>query len=380
MKIIFATSIVLAIGASQVDAKELNFGASLSMSGPAASLGVSMAKAVEVLPKSISSYSIVWTILDDGTDPTLARKNIEKLTIGGADLILGSSTTPTSLAMIEVAARSQTPMIASGPSPSIVAPMDAQKTWVFKVPLGEPELAARTLRHMTSGGIRRLAFIGFNDALGEGWYAELNRLAPSSGIQITATERYARNDSSVTGQILKIMATRPDAVFVGATGTPAVLPTAALIERGYRGKIYQTSGVINNDFLRVGGKSIEGVFLAGSPLVVADQLPDANVSKTPALAFKKVFESAYGNGSVTSFAGNIYDAWLILEAAVPVALKKAEPGTSGFRAALREAIEGVNNLPTISGVMTMSATNHGGYTPESPVMLTVKNGGWALAD
>jgi branched-chain amino acid transport system substrate-binding protein len=375
-----ALTIATLLAAGTAQAKDLNFGATLSISGPAASLGISMAKAVEVLPKNIGPYSIVWTILDDGTDPTLARKNIEKLTIGGADLVLGSSTTPTSLAMIDVAARSQTAMIASGPSPSIIAPMDAQKAWVFKVPLGEPELAARTLKHMSAHGIKTLAYIGFNDALGEGWYAELNRLAPRSGIQITATERYARTDSSVTGQVLKIISTRPDAVFVGATGTPAVLPTAALVERGYKGKIYQTSGVINNDFLRVGGKSVEGAFLAGSPLVVADQLPDSNVSKAPAIAFRELFESAYGKGSVTSFAGNIYDAWLILEAAVPVAAAKAEPGTPDFRAALRDAIESIHDLPTISGVMNMSKANHGGYTPENPVMLTIRNGAWALAD
>jgi branched-chain amino acid transport system substrate-binding protein len=378
MKSVWLGAALLATGMAQ--AKELNFGATLSMSGPAASLGISMAKAVEILPKSLGSYSIAWTILDDGTDPTLARKNIEKLTIGGADLVLGSSTTPTSLAMIDVAARTKTVMIASGPSPSIITPMDEQKAWVFKVPLGEPELAARTLRHMAAHGIKTLGYIGFNDALGEGWYAELNRLAPISKIQITATERFARNDSSVTGQVLKIISTRPEAVFIGATGTPAVLPTAALIERGYKGKIYQTSGVINNDFLRVGGKSVEGVFLAGSPLVVANDLPDSNVSKAPAITFRELFESAYGKGSVTSFAGNIYDAWLILESAVPIAAAKAEPGTPAFRSALRDAIESIHNLPTISGVMNMSKTNHGGYTPENPVMLTIRNGAWALAD
>lgn len=361
-------------------AQEIKIGATLSTTGPAASIGIPIKKTFEILPKSIDGAPISWTILDDATDTTLARKNVDKLIGDNVDLIIGGNTTPTSMATVEPAGASHTPILAIAPSSSIVDPPEGAKAWVFKIPLGERELAERTLRDMAKRKIKSLGFIGFNDALGDGWLKELGRMAPTYGIAITTVEKFGRTDNSVVAQVLKVLATHPDSVFVAATGTPAVLPTASLRERGFNGPIYLTSGVINNDFLRVGAKSVDGVFLAGGPLVVAASLPDSNPSKPVGLEFTKLYNDAYGPRTVSAFGGNAYDAWLVIRHAVPIALAKAKPGTPEFRAALREAIEGITGMATLSGVMNMSKTNHGAYTADTPVILTVKNGAWALVD
>jgi branched-chain amino acid transport system substrate-binding protein len=361
-------------------AQAIRIGATLSTTGPAASIGIPIKNTFQIMPKEIAGVPVSWIILDDATDTTNARRNVEKFVAENADVIIGGNTTPTALATVEVAGRSQTPVLAIAPSPSIIEPMEGDRKWVFKVPLGERELAEQSLRDMAKNGIKSFGFIGFNDALGDGWLKEFDRLGPQYGIKSTAIERFARADNSVVAQVLKVLATRPDTVFVGATGTPAVLPTATLRERGFKGPIYQASGVINNDFLRVGNKAVEGILVAGGPLVVARSLPDSNPSKLISLRFTEMYDAAYGARSVSLFSGNAYDAWLLIENAVPVALSKAKPGTPEFRAALRDALESTAKLAVTTGIINMSKTNHGLYPPDTPVMLTVQNGSWALAE
>lgn len=373
-----ATTLLAAM--SPALAQEIRIGATLSTTGPAASIGIPVKNTFQILPNEIAGVPVVWTILDDATDTTIARRNVEKLAAENVDIIIGGNTTPTALATIEVAGRTLTPVLAIAPSPAVIEPQEGARTWVFKVPLGERELAERTLRDMAKRGVKTFGFVGFNDAFGEGWLKEFAKFAPQYGIKLTGSEKFARTDTSVVAQVLKILATRPDAVFIGATGTPAALPTLALRERGFKGQIYQASGVINNDFLRVGGKAVEGVLVAAGPLVVSASLPDTHPSKAVSREFVGAFEKVYGPGSVSLFAGNGYDAWLLLQNAAKTALKTAKPGTPEFRAALREALEKTRDLAVTGGVVNLDATNHGFFPANAAVMITVKDGAWALAE
>ncbi|MCP3387788.1 ABC transporter substrate-binding protein [Bradyrhizobium sp. CCGB12] len=358
---------------------QVKLGATLSTTGPAASLGIPERNTLQLLPKSVGGVSIEWVILDDASDTTAARKNAEKLTSEDkVDAIIGSSTTPNSLAMIEVANGAQTPMISLGASARIVDPMDAQRRWVFKTPYHDSMIAETVARHMKSTGVKTLAYIGFNDAYGEGWGAELQKAAERNGVTMGAWEKYNRTDTSVTAQVLKVMSANPDAVLIGASGTPAVLPQVTLRERGYKGKIYQTSGVINNDFLRVGGKNVEGTLLPSGPVIVVDQLPDDQPTKATGLEYKKLYEETYGPNSLSTFGANAYDAWLLLKNAIPKAAAKAKPGTPEFRQALRDEIEHTANLPATHGVFNLTAQDHLGFAVDAPAMITIRNGTWAF--
>lgn len=366
--------------ASSVTAEDIKIGATLSLTGPAASIGIPVKKVFQILPRDINGTSVSWTILDDASDTTAARRNAEKLAQEGADVIIGGNTTPTALATVEVAGNTKAPVLVIAPSPSIIEPLEGARNWVFKVPLGERELTESTLRSMQKAGVKTFGFIGFNDAFGDGWLSEFHRLAASYGIQITATEKFARTDSTVLAQVLKVLASGPNAVFVAATSTPAALPVNALRERGFKGPIYGTSGMLNADFIRVGGKAAEGVIVAGGPVIVADALPDTNPTKKPGVALTQSYEAAYKNERMSLFAGNAYDAWLLIQNAAKSSLARAKPGTPEFRSAMREALESTTGLAVTNGVVNMSKTNHGFYSADTPVLLTVKNGAWALAE
>ncbi|GAA4022100.1 ABC transporter substrate-binding protein [Actimicrobium antarcticum] len=360
---------------------QIKIGVTVSATGPAASLGIPEKNTFALLPKTIAGKTVEYIVLDDATDTTTAVKNTRKLlTEDKVDLIIGSTTTPNSLAMIELVGDAETPMISMAASASIIEPVEGKRRWVFKTPQNDSHMSTAITAHMANAGIKSVAFIGFSDAYGEGWYREFAKLAELRHIKVTANERFARADTSVTGQILKILATNPDAVLIAGAGTPAALPQKTLKERGYKGVIYQTHGVANNDFLRVCGKDCEGTWLPSGPLLVAEQLADSNPVKKSALAYKVAYEKAYGAGTVSTFGGHAWDAGLLMAAAVPEALKQGQPGTKEFRKGLRDGIENIRNLAGAHGIFNMGPKDHLGFDQRARVMVKIVDGKWKLVE
>ncbi|MBP8175122.1 MAG: ABC transporter substrate-binding protein [Sphaerotilus sp.] len=359
---------------------DINVGVTVSATGPAASLGIPEKNTIALMPKTIGGEKVNYIVLDDASDTTTAVANTRKLlTEHKVDIIIGSTTTPNSLAMIDAVAEAQTPMISMAASARIVEPQDAKKRWVFKTPQNDIQMSLAIAEHMAAAGVRTVGFIGFADAYGEGWFQEFTKAVELKKLRVVASERYARTDTSVTGQILKLMSAQPDAILIAGSGTPAVLPQRTLKERGYAGKLYQTHGVANADFLRVGGKDVEGTFLPAGPVLVAEQLPASHPVRKSALAYVAAYEAAHGKGSVSTFGGHAWDAGLLMSAAAPVALKKARPGTPEFRAALRDAIEQVRELPGAHGIFSMSAADHLGLDQRARVMVRIDKGTWKYA-
>lgn len=370
-------TLVAALVAAMVAHADINIGVTVSATGPAASLGIPEKNTISLMPTSIGGQKVNYIVLDDASDTTAAVTNTRKLiNEHKVDVLLGSTITPNSLAMIDIAAESQTPMVSMAASARIVEPQDAKKRWVFKTPQNDIMMSLAIVAHMAGNGVKTVGFIGFSDAYGEGWYQEFSKIAALKNIQIVANERYNRTDTSVTGQVLKIVSAKPDAVLIAGSGTPAVLPQRALKERGYNGKFYQTHGVANNDFLRVGGKDVEGTFLPAGPVLVAAQLPANHPLKKSAQAYISKYEAAYGAGSVSTFGAHAWDAGKLMEAAATAALKKAKPGTVEFRVAMRDALESVKELAGAHGVFNMSATDHLGLDQRARVMVKIEGGTW----
>jgi len=358
---------------------DINVGITLSATGPAASLGIPEKNTIDLLPKTIAGQKVNYIVLDDATDTTTAVKNTRKLiSENKVDVVIGSTTTPNSLAMIDVAAEGETPMIAMAAASRIVEPMDDKRKWVFKTPQNDAQMSTAIVEHMTNNNIKTVAYIGFSDAYGEGWWNEFSKIAEARKIKLVGNERFNRTDTSATGQVLKIISAKPDAVLIGGAGTPAALPQKSLKEKGYKGVIYQTHGVANADFLRVCGKDCEGTVLPAGPVLVADQLPADHPVKKSAMEYVTKYEAVQGKGTASTFGAHAWDAGLLLANAVPVALKKAQPGTKEFRAALRDALEGTTNLPAAHGVFNMSAKDHLGLDQRARVMVKVDGGTWKL--
>ncbi|MFM0307197.1 ABC transporter substrate-binding protein [Paraburkholderia sp. RL17-383-BIF-A] len=356
---------------------QVKIGLVLSLTGPAASLGIPARDTVALLPKQIGGQRVEYIVLDDASDTTQAVQDTKKLiSENHVDAIIGSSITPNSLAMIDVVAEGETPMISLASSAKIIEPVDAKRHWVFKTPQTDAMMASAIAEHASLHGVKTIAFIGQADALGETFYTEVAKFAQLHHISMVASERFNRTDPSVTGQVLKILATHPDAVVVGAAGTPAALPPKTLRERGYKGLIYHNHGVGNNDFLRVCGADCNGTFLPASPVLVAAQLPADHPAKRLALDYIARFEAVRGTGSVSAFGSYTWDAGMLLGQAVPVALKSGAPGSPEFRRALRNALEATRGLADTNGVVNMSATDHLGLDQRARVMVEIKNAKW----
>jgi len=371
-RLVFALFAAACAGLAQAD---ITIGVSVSATGPAASLGIPEKNTVALLPQNIGGEKVKWVLLDDATDPTTAVKNARKFASEDkADVIIGSTATPTSMAILEVAVETKTPQIAMAPVP----PAGEKSAWIFSTPQNFGLMAKAIAEHMAANGVKTIGFIGYADPYGDLWSKAMQAAAEPKGIKIVAQERYQRNDTSVAGQALKIMAANPDAVLVAGSGTPAVLPQSTLVERGYKGKFYQTHGIANRDFLRVGGKNVEGTIFPVGPMLLAEQLPDSHPCKKPALEYVKMYEGAHGANSRSTFGAHAFDAFQLLTRAVPEAMKKAKPGTPEFRVALREALENIKELPAAHGVYNTSPADHNGFDNRAVIMATVANGDWKL--
>ena len=356
---------------------DVTVGISLPLTGPASGLGIPMQNYFKLWPTSIAGEKLNVIILDDATDPTKGVQNARKfVTEDKVDIIIGSAATPVAAPMAEVAMESGTVQLAASP----VGLPPGKDAWTFRLPQSNDVMAVAVISLMKKQGVKTIGFLGYTDAYGELWLKAITAEGEKHGIKVIATERFARTDTGVTAQALKLSAANPDAMLVVASGSGAAMPQKAIVERGYKGKIYQTHAAASRDLMRVGGKDVEGTFVVSGPAVVGDLLPESHPSKKAALDFVTKYEKAYGAGSKNQFAGHAYDAWTVLEKTVPVALKKAKPGTKEFRAALKDAIEGMGRTVFAHGIMNWTATDHWGYLPETGVMLVVKNGDWALAN
>jgi branched-chain amino acid transport system substrate-binding protein len=362
------------VAAGQAFSAEIKIGVVVSATGPAASLGIAQRNTTTLYPDNIGGHKLTVVVLDDQSDPTVATSNARKLVSeNNVDIIFGSSTAPTVGAIAEIATSAKVPQLGFAPTT-----LTAEKApFTFQIAQPFPLMVSAVLGEMKRGGAKTIGFIGYADAYGEGWLKELEKQVQGSGLSIIARERYNRTDTSVAGQVLKLVATRPDAVLVVGSGTPSALPQIGLVERGYKGRIFHTHGAANNDFLRVGGKALENAVLPVGPMWVAEQLPASHASRAISLDYVKRYEASFGPGSRSSLGAYAYDALVMLQAAVPVALKTAQPGTPEFRVALRDALRNLKNVAATTGVYNTSPTNHNGQDERARVLVTIKDGKWA---
>ena len=356
---------------------DINVGVILSLTGPGASLGIPEEQMIKLWPAELGGQKAKFTILNDNSDTSTAAKSAMRLIAEDkVDLIIGSSTTPTSLAVVEAAGNEKIPVISLAGGGAIVMPQEGVRKWAFKLSPTETISTNRVLEHMVKDKMKTIATISVATSYGDGFLKAVETLAPTKGIKLVASEKYNANDQSVTSQVLKVMTTNPDAVYILSLGTPGALPHIELVQRGYKGRIYQTQGVANADFLRVGGKSLDGSFITVAPVLVGDQLPDSSPIKKIAVDFLKKSDAAVGAQNRSLFGATAWDALLIADQATRNALKTSKPGTVEFRTAIRDSIEQLKNFVGTEGVYNMSPQDHNGVDERSQVMVKIENGKW----
>lgn len=373
-----STLMLSALCASMAAQADVKVGVISSSTGPIALVGIPQKNSVALMPTQAGGETIRYISLDDASDPTASVKAFKKLLDEeNVDAIIGPSGSPNAMGVIQFAAESGTPMLAPVGTAAVVLPMNEQKKWVFKTTQNDELIAEALTEHMVSKGVKTLGLFGTADPYGENWGKVMTALAAKNGIKIVANERFQRQDTSVTGQSLKILSQRPDAVLVAAPGSSAVMPQTTLFDQGYKGQVYQTHGAALPAFLQLGGRKVEGTILAASLMLVLDEVPDDHPSKAVARKYIEDYTKLNGSEPAT-FGANVYDAGLLLEKAIPTALQKGKPGTAEFRAALREALEQTHELAATQGVYNMTPEDHSGFDTRGRELITVKGGKWAL--
>jgi branched-chain amino acid transport system substrate-binding protein len=361
-------------GRAMAQAPEITLGITISITGPAAALGIPIRNTVEILPTEIAGVKVRPIVLDDAGDPTAATTNARRfVSQDKVDVLMGSSTTPPGIAVSNVAFEAGVPHFSFAP-----IPVAGREKWSVVMPQPVSLMARALFEHMKRGNLKNVAMIGFSDSWGDLWLREFKAQAEPAGIKLAADERYARADTSVAGQTLKIIAARPDAVLVAGSGTGAALPQIALRERGFAGPIYQTHGAVTRDFIRIAGRAAEGVIMASGPVIAPELLPDSAATKAPGLAYVTAYEAKFGKDTRTQFGAHIFDAYEVLKRVVPVALKEAKPGTPEFREAIRKAMLVERDIKASQGVFNFTEADRYGVDERARVLITVKDGNWAL--
>ncbi|MCZ2496058.1 ABC transporter substrate-binding protein [Xylophilus sp. Kf1] len=357
---------------------QIKIGVVSSSSGPVALVGIPQKNTVALLPREVAGQKIEYFSLDDASDPTATVSAVKKLiNEDRIDALIGPSGSPNAMGVIQFIAEAGVPMLAPVGTAAVVLPMTEQKKWVFKTTQNDDLIATALVEHMKATGVKSVGLIGTADPYGENWAKVMGGLLSAAGIKLASSESFQRRDTSLTAQSLKTIAARPDAVLIAAPGSSAVLPQTTLFDQGYKGKVYQTHGAALDEFLKLGGKKVEGTIMAASGMLVLDEIPAGNPSKPIAARYIADYEKMYGSKPAT-FGANVYDAGMLLQAAIPAALKKGKPGTAEFRAGLRDAVEQTRELAATQGVYNMTPADHSGFDKRGRELITVKNGAWAL--
>src|ERR1700712_2533983 len=361
---------------ARAQTSEITIGISITTTGPGAALGIPERNALEFVPKEIGGVPLKVIVLDDGGDPTTATTNARRfVTESKADIIMGSSITPSTVAVSNVANEAGIPHFGLAPFP--ITP--ERSKWSVDMPQPVPIMGKVLYEHMKAHNIKTVGYIGYSDSYGDLWFNDFKAQGVAMGITLADEERFARTDTSVTGQVLKLLAVNPDAVLVGASGTAAALPQAALRERGYKGLIYQTHGAASMDFIRIAGPAGEGVIMSSGPVMSPETQADSALTKKPGLALNTAYEAKYGANSRSQFAGHSYDAFEILKRVIPVALKTAKPGTPEFHEAIRQALLSEKELAASQGVYNFTEKDRYGLDDRARILLTVKDGKYVPA-
>ena len=349
-----------------------------SQTGPVSSIGIPYdrgVKAGQAYQSEVGGEKIRVILLDDASDPSVAAKNARKLIEEDkVDVLIGTAGAPATAALIAAATELKVPVIAPTPVPSV--PQVDGKAWAISIPQPPRDMVGLVVEEMKAEGIKNIGYIGFSDSWGDLVYNNGKIAADANGMTIVTNERYARADTSVSGQILKLIAAKPDGVLIGGSGTGGSLPYLALAERNYKGPIFGTPALINPDFVRLAGASAEGTIASTGPIMVVDQLPDTAPTKAIGLKFKEAHLKANGVASNDGFSPYSFDCWLILLDAAKRAMATAKPGTPEFRSAMRDAIYSTKDIVGAHGVYNFSPASFTGTDRRALVLVKLVQGQW----
>jgi branched-chain amino acid transport system substrate-binding protein len=370
-----AATLAAGIFAGAQAAQPIKIGSFLSVTGPASFLGDPELKTLEMYVERINQTGGVLgrplqlIHYDDAGDASAARNFASRLVRSDrVDIIVGGSTTGTTMAAVPLIEQARTPFISLAGAVVITDPV---KPWVFKTPQSDRAAAQRVLQDMKDRGITRIGLISGTDGFGRSGREQTLAVAPEMGIEVVADVTYSPSDTDMTAQLTRIRNTPGvQAVFNFGFGQSPAIVTRNYAQLGIDLPFYQSHGVASDRFLELVGRAGEGLRLPASPLLVPDSLPDTDPQKRVVQAYKSAYEQRW-NTQVSTFGGYAFDGLML-------AVEAIERAGSTDREAVRKALESIQGYVGVTGVFNMSPTDHNGVGPESFRILEVRNGQWHL--
>lgn len=369
---ILALASAACVGFAQTPIK---IGAFLSVTGPAAFLGEPEQKTLEMYVDRINAAGGVagrklqLVVYDDAGDADKARTFAKRLLDqDNVDVLVGGSTTGTTMAAVPLAEQAQVPFISLAGAVVIVEPT---KKWVFKTPHTDRMACERIFADMRERKLSKLALIAGSGGFDKSMRAECLKVAPNYGVEVVADESYGAADTDMTTQLARIKATGGvQAVLNAGFGQGPAIVTRNYRQIGLSLPLYQSHGVASKEYVKLSGVAAEGVRLPAAALLVADLLPDSDAQKRVVVSYKHDYEKRY-ESDVSTFGGHAYDGLMLAVDAI-----KRAGGTD--RAKVRDALESTRGYVGTAGVVNMSPTDHMGLDVTAFRMLEVRNANWTI--
>ncbi len=352
-------------------------GVVVSESGPASTLGRPAADSIELAANEINAaggvngHRLEVKILDDQSNPAMAVNALRQLLDQHPVAVLGSSGTPTSLAMVPVATAAQVPLISLGSSAQIVEPVGERK-WVFKTPVTDTYIARRLVQAMAARKLTRVAVVYRDDDYGKSGLARLQENGSRAGVQVVDAEAIAATATDATTQLTHVKASNPQAVLAWTT-----LPSASVVLKGYRElslpyPLFYSEGSANQLFLAQAGGTLDGVTFATEKAAAANEIPASDPQKNVLVHYATEFARQYPkDGPPGIFGGFGYDAIYLLAGGL-----RGSGGNGGAK--LRDALEHVA-YTGVSGLFRLSPSDHNGLGLDAVELVRADNGKFVVA-
>jgi len=368
-------TLCIVLGAGVALAEPLRIGALFSVTGPAAFLGEPEKNTLEMLVKEINAkggvkgQSVEVVIYDTTGDPTKAVQLATKLIKDDKVVaIIGPSTTGETMAVKPITEKEQIPLISCAAGIKITEPVNA---WTFKTPANDHIAGEKILNYAVSKGQKTFALLTVSDGFGASGREQLKALLTKKGLALVADETFGPKDTDMTAQLTKIRAANPDAIICWGTNPGPAVVTRNVKQLGIKIPLYMSHGVASKKYIELcGAEAVEGVMLPAGKLAVFDKLKETDPQAKLLKAYDQDYRKAYGVEAST-FGGYAYDALQLIVGAVQKNGASAEQ--------IRNGIEQTNKLVGVSGVFTMSASDHNGLDLSAFEMVRVTACDWVIA-
>ena len=309
----------------------------------------------------INGRKLELVIYDDASDASTALLVIKKAINDDKVLgIVGPTGSGSAMAAIPVVQEAQIPMIVIASGDSIVNPVNK---WVFKFVSGEIKNIPEQYAYLKSKGVKKLATMNPNNAVGKAGTAYIQPSYAKAGFELVTEQTYEPADTDFAAQLTKIKAAGAEGVIVYDATVTSALVARQMKAMGINVPWTGPYGIIGPANVQAAGEAFNGLVVPAPKVYVVNELADSDPQKKVAQQFYAAFKKSTGKDA-DPVGMHGWDGVMVLADA---------------RAKVRDAVEGLKNFPAVVSLLTLSPTDHEGMPPNWMALVQVNNGKFSIA-